>query len=117
MPGKKQFGSAISKSGGAVTRRLVKGDEGATRAWIDLSADTDERLVLHEAAHTWHSTTAPDGQAFTTQGEAAIRQLATTERWLGGLDKHVDDEDLIAESCAVAWLAASDTRQTLERGD
>jgi hypothetical protein len=53
MPGKKQFASAISKSGGAVTRRLVEGDElGWSASYLETTKGAVQSHVRYAAMIT-----------------------------------------------------------------
>jgi hypothetical protein len=103
------LGTGISTRGWTSRATFVDRKGRGRRRLINLSANTDERLVLHEAAHTWHSTTAPDKPTPTAEDEREFVEFATRAGLAGHLEDWRADDELLAESCALAWIAASET--------
>lgn len=87
--------STFAGADGVVKRRVVV-----------LGPRTTVRLLLHEAAHCWHSkppwSRHPGlGMAVSTQGEQALRELPGMAELM---DSYVRDDDTLAESLALCWL-------------
>jgi hypothetical protein len=74
---------------------------------VALGPGCDERVVLHEVAHGWHSGGGAElGVAIGAVGDAGLRELASAEGWDERLQAWEAKEERLAEACAHGWFHA-----------